>query len=85
MNIEKINENIKETKNALLCASCLQRVMQNIESNVLSPLLNPRTLTPTPVFSLFLLFQKKKIIENKYGVLGFPGNKFSGRVRDENK
>ena len=53
--------------------------MQNIESHVLSPLLNPRT-NPPP-----LLFQTFVAVENKYSVLGLPGNKFSGRARDENK
>ena len=62
--------------------------MQNIESHVLPPLLNPRT-NPQPPFFLFffflLLFQKIVMVENKYSVLGLPGNKFSGRARDENK
>ena len=51
--------------------------MQNTESHVLPPLLTP------PFF--FLLFQKFVAVENKYSVLGLPGNKFSGRARDENK
>ena len=57
--------------------------MQNIESHVLPPLLNPRTNTPPP--NLFFLFQKFVAVENKYSVLGLPGYKFYGRARDENK
>ena len=34
---------------------------------------------------LSLLFQKFVAVENKYSVPGLPGNKFSGRARDENK
>ena len=55
--------------------------MQNIENHVLPPLLNPRTNPPPPP----LLVQKSVAVENKYSVLGLPGNKFSGRARDENK
>ena len=53
--------------------------MQNIE--------NPRTNpTPPPFFLIFvLLFQKFVSVENKYSVLGLPGNKFSGLARDEYK
>ena len=60
--------------------------MQNIESHALPPLVNPRT-TPPPFFYFFffLLFQKFVVVENKYSVLGLPGNKFSRRARDENK
>ena len=57
--------------------------MQNKENHVLPPLLNPRTNAPPPPF--FALFQKFVAVENKYSVLGLPGNKFSGRARDENK
>ena len=46
--------------------------MQNMDSQVLPPLLNPRT---TP----------RLAVENKYSVLDLPGNKFSGRAHDENK
>ena len=60
--------------------------MQNMESQVLPSLLNPRT---TPHFFLFffffLVFKKFVAAENKYSVLDLPGNKFSGRARDENK
>ena len=59
--------------------------MQTIESQVLSPLLNPRTDTPTPHFFFFLLLKKNVAVKNKYSVLDLPENKFSGRVRDENK
>ena len=38
---------------------------------------------PLPPF--FLLFKKTVPVENKYSVLDLPGNKFSGRARDENK
>ena len=63
--------------------------MQTIESQVLPPLLNPCTDTP-PLFFVFfccffLRFKKIVAVENKYSVLDLPGNKFSGRVRDENK
>ena len=58
--------------------------MQNMESQVLPPLLNPRT-TPPPFFFFFLLFKKIVAVENKYSVLDLPGNKFSGRARDENE
>ena len=58
--------------------------MQNIENHVLPPLLNPRTKPPF-FFFLFLLFQKFVVVKNKYSLLGLPGNKFSGRERDENK
>ena len=54
--------------------------MQNIESHVLPPLLNPRTNPP-----FFLLIQKFVAVENKYSVLGLRENKFSSRARDENK
>ena len=60
--------------------------MQTIESQVLPPLLNPRTDPPPPIFFFFfLLFKKFVAVENKYSVLDLLGNKFSGRVRDENK
>ena len=62
----------------------LQNVMQNIENHVLSPLLNPRTNPPFSFFC-FCLFKKFVAVENKYSVLGLPGNKYSGRARDENK
>ena len=58
--------------------------MQNIENHVLPPLLNPLT-TPPPLFFFFFALQKFVAVENKYSVLGLPGNKFSGRARDENK
>ena len=57
--------------------------MQNMESQALPPLLNPRT-TPTPFF-FFFAFKKFVAVENKYSVLYLPGNKFSCRARDENK
>ena len=68
--------------------------MQTIESQVLPPLLNPRTDNTPPHFFyyfffflvfFFLLFKKFVAVENKYSVLDLPGNKFSGRVRDEDK
>ena len=67
-----------------------KNVMQNMESQVLPPLLNPRTTPPPPpphffFFFFFLLFKKFVAVENKYSVLDLPGNKFSGRARDENK
>ena len=34
---------------------------------------------------LLFAFSKIVAVENKYSVLGLPGNKFSGRARDENK
>ena len=43
---------------------------------------------PLPIFFFFfffLLFKKIVAVENKYSVLNLPGNKFSGRARDENK
>ena len=58
--------------------------MQNMESQVLPPLLNPRTPPPPPFF-FFWLFKRIVAVENKYSVLDLPGNKFSGRDRDENK
>ena len=74
---------------AILRASSLQNVMQNIENHSLPPLLNLRTDTPPPplfflffyffiffFFFFFLLFQKCVAVENKYSVLGLPGNKF---------
>ena len=43
-------------------------------------------LPPPPLFFFFfLLFKKFVAVENKYSVLDLPGNKFSGRARDENK
>ena len=68
----------------ITCYSSLQNVMQNIESHVLPPLLIPPPLFFF-FFFFFLLFQKFVAVENKYSVLSLPGNKFSGRVRDENK
>ena len=62
--------------------------MQNIENNVLPPLLNPHTNPPLFFLLLllfFMLFQKIIAVENKYSVLGLPGNKFSGQARVENK
>ena len=41
-------QNIPATKYAILRAGSLQKVMQNIESHVLPPLLNPRTNPPPP-------------------------------------
>ena len=63
---------------AILRASSLQYVMQNIENHDLPPLLNPRTNPPPPFFSFFFPFQKFVAVENKYSVLGLPGNKFPG-------
>ena len=77
-------KNIPATKYAILHASSLQNVMQNMKNQVLPPLLNPRT-TPPPFFFFFLLFKKFVAVENKYSVLDLPGNKFSGQARDENK
>ena len=48
-------KNIPATKYIILHASSLQNVMQNMESQVLPPLLNPRT-TPPPHFYFFFLF-----------------------------
>ena len=63
--------------------------MENMVSQVLPPLLNPRTTPPPPLFFFFffffLLLKKILVIENKYSVLDLPGNKFSGRAHDENK
>ena len=56
--------------------------MQNMGSQVLPPLLNPRSNPPPP---LFFAFKKIVAVKNKYSVLDLPGNKFSGRARDENK
>ena len=36
-----------------------------------------QTLALTPLFSFFLLFQKFVAVENKYSVLGLPGNNLS--------
>ena len=61
--------------------------MQNMESQVLPPLLNPRTYPPPPLLPVplfFLLFKKFVAVENKYSVRNLPGN-FSGQARDENK
>ena len=79
-------QNIPATKYVILRASNLQNVMQNIESHVL-PLYLILALPPPPArhSPFFLLFQKFVGVENKYSVLGLPGNKFSGRARDENK
>ena len=65
----------------------MQVVCKTWKARSMPPLLNPRT-TPPPFFLLFsfLLFIKKFVaVENKYSVLDLPGNKFSGRARDENK
>ena len=67
------------TKYAILRASSLQSVMQNIESLVMPPRTNP----PPCYFSCF--FKKCVAVENKYSVFGLHGNKFSGRAHDENK
>ena len=55
-------QNIPATKYTILHASSLQNVMQNMDSQVLPPLLNPRTNHP-PLF--FLLFKKFVAVENK--------------------
>ena len=84
---KKQYQNIPATKYTILHASCLQNVMQTIESQVL-PLYLTLALTPPPLphfFFFFLLFKKIVAVENKYSVLDLPGNKFSGQVRDENK
>ena len=49
-------QNIPTTKYAILRASSLQNVMQNIESHVLPPPLNPRTNPPPPPFSFLFFF-----------------------------
>ena len=88
MNTEKNHYlNIPATKYAILRASSLQNVMQNMESHVLPPLLNLRTINPSPIFFFFffLPFQKFVAVENKFSFLGLPGNKISSRARDENK
>ena len=85
---KKQYQNIPATKYTILHASSLQNIMQTIESQVL-PLYLTLALTPHPhfffFFFFFLLFKKFVAVENKYSVLDLPGNKFSGRVRDENK
>ena len=43
-----------------------------MESQVLPPLLYPRTNTPPPIFFFFLLFKKVVAVENKYSVLDLP-------------
>ena len=48
------------------------------------PLYSTLALPPSPPF-FFLIFKKFVAVENKYSVLDLPGNKFSGRARDENK
>ena len=83
INTGKINIKTFQQLNTLYYMQVLQNVMQNMESQVLPPLLNPRTTPPPPHF--FLLFKKFVAVENKYSVLDLPGNKFSGRARDENK
>ena len=61
INTEKNHyQNIPATKYVILRASSLQNVMQNMESHVLPSLLNP----PPHFFA----------VENKYSVLGLPGN-----------
>ena len=59
--------------------------MQNMKSQVLPPLLNPRTQPPPPFFFFFLLL--KNLLRLKINILSpdLPGNEFSGRARDENK
>ena len=75
-------QNIPATKYTILHASSLHNVMQNMDSQVVLPLLfNPRT-TPPP---FFFAFKKFVAVENKYSVLDLLGNKFFGRARDENK
>ena len=49
-------QNIPATKYTILHASSLQNVMQNMESQVLPPLLNPRTTPPPPHLFCFVLF-----------------------------
>ena len=56
------------------------------------PLFLTLALPPPPLiffffFFFFFWFAFKKIValKNKYSVLDLPGNKFSGRARDENK
>ena len=61
INTEKSLSNIPVTKYVILRASNLQNVVQNIESHVLPPLLNPRTNPsppPPPQSSLFFCFFK---------------------------
>ena len=75
-------QNIPATKYAMLRAISLQNVMQNIESNALSPLLNPCTNTnhppplPTPIF-FFCFFKnllrlKINILSSFYPEINFP-------------
>ena len=70
-------QNISATKYALLRASSLQNVMQNIESHVLPPLLNPNTTPPphpTFVFCFFKNLSRLKILilSSVYPEINFP-------------
>ena len=72
-------QNIPATKYVILRASNLQNVMQNIESHVLPPLLNPRTNPPPPpprnpfFFCFFknLLRLKINILSSVYPEINF--------------
>ena len=50
-----MSKTFQQLNTQILRASSLQKVMQNIESHVVFPLLNPRT-NPPPPFPFFFLF-----------------------------
>ena len=81
MNTEKNQyQNIPATKYTILHASSLQNVMQNMESQFLPPLLNPRTTPPPPpppnffffAFKKYLLRLKINILSLIYPEINFP-------------
>ena len=70
-------QNIPATSYTILHASSLQNVMQNMESQVLPPLLNPRTISPPPFFFAFCFFKillrlKINILSSIYPEINFP-------------
>ena len=73
---KKQYRNIPATKYTILHASSLQNVMQTTESQVLPPLLNPRsTDPPPPIFFLLLkkmLRLKINILSSIYPEINFP-------------
>ena len=93
INTEKINIKTFQQLNTLyymymlvVCKTLCKTWKANSCPLYLTLALPPPTPPPTTIFFvLFLLFKKIVAVENKYSVLDLPGNKFSGRARDENK
>ena len=78
INTKKVNIKTFQQLNTLYYMQVVCKMLCKTWTARSCPLL--LTLAQPP---FFLLFKKFVAVENKYSVLDLPGNKFSGRARDE--